>query len=169
MLHVSTRGEAPALSFSDALLTGLARDGGLYLPQSWPTLDKAEIAGFAGQPYATVAERILGALSDGDVEPQALGRMIHEAYATFRHPAVCPLTQIGDNLFVETPASGAPQDSVAATDGYGDLQQSQLEQANVEAVTEISNLISAQRAYEMNSKVITTADEMASTISKGMR
>lgn len=100
MLHVSTRGEAPALSFSDALLTGLARDGGLYLPQSWPTLSTTEIAGFAGKPYTAVAERVLGALSDGDIESGALSGMIQKAYAGFRHPAVCPLTQIGDNLFV---------------------------------------------------------------------
>jgi len=100
VLHVSTRGEAPALSFSDALLTGLARDGGLYLPQSWPTLSATEIAGFAGRPYTAVAERVLGMLSDGDVETGALSGMIHEAYAGFRHPAICPLTQIGDNLFV---------------------------------------------------------------------
>jgi len=100
VLHVSTRGEAPALSFSDALLTGLARDGGLYLPQSWPTLSATEIAGFAGKPYTAVAERVLGALTDGDVQSGALSGMIREAYAGFRHPAVCPLTQIGDNLFV---------------------------------------------------------------------
>jgi len=100
VLHVSTRGEAPALSFSDALLTGLARDGGLYLPQSWPKLSAAEIAGFAGKPYTAVAERVLGALADGDIESGALSDMIHQAYAGFRHPAVCPLTQIGDNLFV---------------------------------------------------------------------
>lgn len=100
MLHISTRGEAPALSFSDALLTGLARDGGLYLPQSWPTLSAPEIAGFAGKPYTVVAERVLGALTDGDIESGALSGMIHQAYAGFRHPAVCPLTQIGDNLFV---------------------------------------------------------------------
>jgi threonine synthase len=100
VLHVSTRGEAPALSFTDALLAGLARDGGLYLPQSWPRFDADTISGFAGQPYARVAERVVGALSDGDVDAKALGPMIHEAYATFRHPAVCPLTQIGDNLFV---------------------------------------------------------------------
>jgi len=100
VLHVSTRGEAPALSFSDALLTGLARDGGLYLPQSWPALTTTEIAGFAGRPYTAVAERVLGALSDGDIESGALSGMIQQAYAGFRHPAVCPLTQIGDNLFV---------------------------------------------------------------------
>jgi flagellar basal-body rod protein FlgG len=63
-------------------------------------------------------------------------------------------------LFTETPASGPPQDGLASVDGFGDLQQSTLEQANVEAVTEISNLIAAQRAYEMNSKVITAADQM---------
>ena len=100
MLHVSTRGEAPALSFSDALLTGLARDGGLYLPQSWPTLSATEIAAFAGKPYTAVAERVLGALTDGDIESATLSGMIRDAYAGFRHPAVCPLTQIGDNLFV---------------------------------------------------------------------
>jgi threonine synthase len=100
VLHVSTRGEAPALSFSDALLTGLARDCGLYLPQSWPKLSTTEIAGFAGKPYTAVAERVLGALADGDIESGALSGMIHQAYAGFRHPAVCPLTQIGDNLFV---------------------------------------------------------------------
>lgn len=100
MLHVSTRGEAPALSFSDALLAGLARDGGLYVPKTWPALPQAEIAGFSGKPYPAVAERVIGALSDGDIESKALGAMIGEAYASFRHPAVCPLVQLGDNLFL---------------------------------------------------------------------
>ena len=76
---------------------------------------------------------------------------------------------IGDNLFVETPASGTPQDGVPNTDGYGDVQQGNLEQANVEAVTEISDLIAAQRAYEMNGKVITAADQMLSATSNLMR
>jgi flagellar basal-body rod protein FlgG len=70
------------------------------------------------------------------------------------------LQPIGDNLFVETPASGAPQDGIPNTDGMGNLQQSNLEQANVDAVVEISDLISAQRAYEMNSKIITATDQM---------
>ncbi|MFL6828106.1 MAG: flagellar basal-body rod protein FlgG [Bradyrhizobium sp.] len=70
------------------------------------------------------------------------------------------LQPIGDNLFTETPASGAPQDGIANTDGFGDLQQSNLEQANVEVVSEISDLIAAQRAYEMNAKVISAADQM---------
>ena len=71
----------------------------------------------------------------------------------------------GDNLFTATPASGTPQDGQAGTDGVGTLLQGSLEQSNVEAVTEISNLIAAQRAYEMNSKVITAADEMLKTTS----
>lgn len=99
MLHVSTRGEAPAIGFTEALLTGLARDGGLYVPQSWPTLSRDTIAGFAGRRYADVAKTVLRALVD-DVPAPDLDRMIEEAYATFRHPAVCPLTQLGDNLFV---------------------------------------------------------------------
>jgi flagellar basal-body rod protein FlgG len=72
-------------------------------------------------------------------------------------------------LFVETPASGQPQDGVPNTDGMGDLQQGSLEQANVEAVTEISDLIAAQRAYEMNGKVISAADQMLSATSNLMR
>jgi flagellar basal-body rod protein FlgG len=79
------------------------------------------------------------------------------------------LQAIGDNLFVETPASGTPQDGVPNTDGYGDLQQGNLEQANVEAVTEITDLIAAQRAYEMNGKVITAADQMQQSTSNLMR
>ena len=75
------------------------------------------------------------------------------------------LQPIGDNLFTETPASGPPQDGIANTDGYGDMQQSNLEQANVEVVSEISDLIAAQRAYEMNAKVISAADQMLQTTS----
>ncbi|HWP26077.1 MAG TPA: flagellar basal-body rod protein FlgG [Xanthobacteraceae bacterium] len=79
------------------------------------------------------------------------------------------LQPIGDNLFVETPASGPPQDGNPGTDGFGDLLQSNLEQANVEVVSEISDLIAAQRAYEMNAKVIAAADQMLSATSNMMR
>ena len=79
------------------------------------------------------------------------------------------LQPIGDNLFLETPASGTPQDGQANTDGFGDLQQGNLEQANVEAVTEISDLIAAQRAYEMNAKVISAADQMLQSTSAMIR
>ena len=100
MLHVSTRGEAPAIGFSDAMLAGLARDGGLYVPQAWPALNEETIAGFAGRTYAEVAKTVLGALIDGDIPAPDLDRMIEDAYASFRHPAVCPVVQVGDNLFV---------------------------------------------------------------------
>ena len=78
-------------------------------------------------------------------------------------------TIIGDNLFLETPASGTPQNGTPNTDGFGDLQQGNLEMANVEAVKEISDLIAAQRAYEMNAKVITASNEMLSATANLMR
>jgi len=79
------------------------------------------------------------------------------------------LQAIGDNLFIETPASGNPVNGQPNVDGFGNLQQGNLEQANVEAVNEISDLIAAQRAYEMNGKVITAADQMLSSTSNLMR
>jgi len=79
------------------------------------------------------------------------------------------LQPIGDNLYVETPASGTPNDGVPGVDGIGDLLQGNLEQANVEAVTEISDLIAAQRAYEMNAKVISATDQMEQSTSNLMR
>ncbi|HUZ33822.1 MAG TPA: flagellar basal-body rod protein FlgG [Xanthobacteraceae bacterium] len=75
----------------------------------------------------------------------------------------------GSNLFVATPASGTPQNGLPGLNNAGTLLQGSLEQSNVSAVTEISNLIAAQRAYEMNSKVITAADEMLQTTSQLMR
>ena len=74
MLHVSTRGEAPALGFTDALLTGLARDGGLYVPEAWPSLERETIRGFAGRPYAEVAKAVLGPLVGGEIGDADLRR-----------------------------------------------------------------------------------------------
>jgi threonine synthase len=99
MRHISTRGEAPELGFSDALLAGLARDGGLYWPVAMPAMSADAIASLAGHSYADVAKRIIAPFAD-DVAPDAFATMVDAAYATFRHPATCPLTQIGDNLFV---------------------------------------------------------------------
>lgn len=73
------------------------------------------------------------------------------------------LEAIGDNLYLETDASGAPDTSNPGDESYGTVQQYFLEMANVDAVTEIADLISAQRAYEMNSQIIQAADEMYST------
>ncbi len=79
------------------------------------------------------------------------------------------LNSIGDNLFQETTASGTPIDGTPSAEGFGNLLQNYLEDANVNAVTEISGLIAAQRAYEMNSKVITAADQMLSSTSQMFR
>jgi threonine synthase len=98
--YVSTRGEAPALGFRDVVLAGLARDGGLYVPENFPALSAAEIAGLAGRPYAEVAYRVVSRFSGGEIPDAALRRMIDEAYRGFRHAAVTPLVQIAPNHFL---------------------------------------------------------------------
>lgn len=100
MLHISTRGEAPAIGFSEALLTGLARDSGLYVPQEWPQITHDAIRSFAGQSYADVAKQVLGTLIGQDIAAADLGRMVDNAYVGFRHKAICPLVQLDDNLFL---------------------------------------------------------------------
>ena len=100
MRYVSTRGEAPALNFVDVTLAGLARDGGLYVPETWPTLSPDAIAALAGRPYAEVAVEVIAPFVGDAISRADLSRMAHEAYGTFRHPAVTPLVQIADNNFV---------------------------------------------------------------------
>ncbi|EJW09679.1 Flagellar basal-body rod protein FlgG [Rhodovulum sp. PH10] len=94
----------------------------------------------------------------GNTTPQVLGTLTLTRFVN-----KAGLQPVGDNLFTETVASGAPQDGQATVDGLGDIQQRNLEQSNVESVTEISDLIAAQRAYEMNAKVITATDQMLQT------
>jgi threonine synthase len=98
--YISTRGTAPALSFTDALLAGLAQDGGLYLPDSYPRFSPQEIAAFAGRPYAEVAAAIIRPFTGGLIEPGVLEAMLEAAYARFDHVAVTPVSQIDDNLFL---------------------------------------------------------------------
>jgi threonine synthase len=98
--YVSTRGEAPVLGFCDVMLTGLARDGGLYVPETWPQLSPKTIAGFFGRPYWEVAVDLIRPFAGGEIADADLGRMANEAYATFRHPAVVPLDQIGPHQFL---------------------------------------------------------------------
>src|SRR5438045_5176870 len=98
--YISTRGEAPVLGFCDVMLTGLARDGGLYVPEVWPQLSAETIAGFFGRPYWEVAVDVIKPFAAGEISDADLGRMANEAYATFRHPAVVPLDQIGPNQFL---------------------------------------------------------------------
>ena len=100
MRYVSTRGQAPAVGFVDAVLGGLAPDGGLYVPAAWPQIAPEEIAGFAGKPYAHVAARVIGAFADGEIAPADLKDMCEEAYATFTHMAVAPLTQLSPGVFL---------------------------------------------------------------------
>lgn len=100
MRYISTRGEAPILTFSDALLAGLARDGGLYLPETWPTFTPEAIAALSGQSYQAIAQAVLDPFVDETITPGALARMIEEAYSTFRHPAVTPLVQTGSSEWV---------------------------------------------------------------------
>lgn len=97
---------------------------------------------------------------DGEAEPQAVGRI---TLANFVNEA--GLEALGDNLFRATDASGAAIDGFPGDAGFATLRQGYVEGSNVDSVTEITSLISAQRAYEMNSKVISTADEMGRTIS----
>jgi flagellar basal-body rod protein FlgG len=95
----------------------------------------------------------------GATQPTVLGQITMTRFIN-----KAGLLPIGDNMFTETPASGTPQDGLAQTDGMGDLQQGNLEQANVEPVKEIADLIASQRAYEMNSKVISATDQMLQSV-----
>jgi threonine synthase len=98
--YVSTRGQAPVLGFSDVLLAGLARDGGLYVPESWPRLSTDEIADFVGRTYSEVAVSVMRPFIGGEITDHALMRMCNDAYATFTDAAVAPLRQIGHEEWV---------------------------------------------------------------------
>jgi len=98
--YVSTRGSAPSLGFSDALLAGLARDGGLYVPSEWPTMKKKEIRALRGKSYQDIAFEVLYRFTGGEIPEKDFRSMIDDAYATFRHPAVAPLVQTGPNSFI---------------------------------------------------------------------
>jgi flagellar basal-body rod protein FlgG len=97
---------------------------------------------------------------DGQVEPLNVGQL---QMAIFANPA--GLEAVGGNNFLETPASGDAITGTPQAEGFGEIKQGMLETSNVNIVSEITNLISAQRAYEMNSKVITTTDEMMRSVS----
>ena len=100
MRYVSTRGEAPPLGFMDVTLAGLARDGGLYVPENWPRLSAETIASFAGKPYAEVAVEVIRPFVGDTISEAELSRLAREAYGTFRHPAVVPVAQFGAGTFL---------------------------------------------------------------------
>jgi len=98
--YISTRGEAPELSFEGAALAGLARDGGLYVPKTWPEIGKTAIQDLSGLPYAQAAVRVLKPFVAGSLSDAELAEFCTSAYATFDTPDVAPLKQIGDNDWV---------------------------------------------------------------------
>lgn len=131
-------------------------DGYLVQPQITVPDNAVEVVvNETGQVFARI---------DGQTDLQELGQL---SLATFANEA--GLSPLGDNLFKETVASGPPNVGIPGDPGYATVEQGYLENSNVDPVKEITELISAQRAYEMNSKVIQAADEMAAVISKNIR
>ncbi|WP_312160201.1 threonine synthase [Phenylobacterium sp.] len=100
MRYVSTRGQAPSVGFVDAVLAGLAPDGGLYVPEAWPEFTRDEIAAFAGRPYAEVASAVLAKFVGEEIDRATLAEMCAEAYASFTHAAVVPVRQIAAGGFI---------------------------------------------------------------------
>ena len=100
MRYISTRGDAPVLSFEEAMLTGLARDGGLYLPETWPTMTEAEIADLAGRSFEEVAFRVMKPFIGDAFTDEEFRGIIDRAYGSFGHALRCPLVQIGPERWV---------------------------------------------------------------------
>lgn len=97
MRYVSTRGQAPVVDFADALLAGLARDGGLYVPESWPALAADEIRALSGVPYAEAAYRVTRPFVGDSIPDAAYRAIIEDTYARFDHAATAPLVQLAPN------------------------------------------------------------------------
>lgn len=100
MRYISTRGLAPTLGFSDVLLAGLANDGGLYVPETWPATPSRDIAALAGLPYAEAARRIIQPYIGDEIAESDLDRMCRTAYAKFDRPEVAPLTRLAPDRYV---------------------------------------------------------------------
>lgn len=148
--------------------TGYTRDGSFDRSADGLLVN---VNGYMVQPGITVpqnanslsisADGIVQAFVGTDSAPTQLGQV-----QLYRFVNKAGLESIGDNNFVETAASGTPQGGVAGQEGFGRIMQGYLEEANVNPVTEIADLIAAQRAYEMNARVISGADEMLSSVSQ---
>ncbi len=100
MKYISTRGQAPALSFSDVLLAGLAEDGGLYVPETLPTFSQEEIASWAGLPYNDLAFNVIKPFVADCISEADLKRMVDDTYAVFDHSGVAPLVQLRPNEWI---------------------------------------------------------------------
>jgi threonine synthase len=100
MKYISTRGQAPALNFEQVLLTGLAPDGGLYVPETLPQFSQQEIASWAGLSYTELAFKIIQPFVDDSIPADDLKAIIDETYIEFRHPSIAPLVQLDKNEWV---------------------------------------------------------------------
>jgi len=100
MKYISTRGNAPELTFEEVLLTGLAVDGGLYVPKEVPTFSKEEIESWRDLPYAELAHKVIYPFVEGSVDSDALATILSEVYGGFGHKAVAPLQQLDHNEYV---------------------------------------------------------------------
>lgn len=100
MKYISTRGEAPALNFEEVVLTGLATDGGLYIPETLPTFSQEEIASWVGLSYEELAFKVISPFVDGELNDDDLKAIINKSYSTFRHDAIAPLVQTGHNEWI---------------------------------------------------------------------
>jgi len=133
-------------------LDGLLIESAITVPQNTSDV----VINQAGEVFAIV--------DGGDAQPQALGQI---TLVNFTNEV--GLRPVGGNLFVQTEASGAPIEGAPGDEGFGVLRQGYLEESNVDSVKEMTELIAAQRAYEMNSKVIQAADDMLGTVTRGIR
>ena len=100
MKYLSTRGSAPVLGFDDVLLTGLARDGGLYVPEEWPQFSADDIRALRGLSYAEVATRVMLPFIGDAIPEDDFAQMVEDTYAVFGHPGVAPLKQMGTDTWV---------------------------------------------------------------------
>ncbi len=99
MRYVSTRGQAPSLDFAGVLLAGLAEDGGLFMPESWPRFSAADWRAMRGLSYPELAARVMAPFTAGAIDHETLLGLAREAYAGFGHPATAPLVQIDREMF----------------------------------------------------------------------
>jgi len=100
MKYVSTRGKAPDLNFEEAMLTGLARDGGLYVPEEYPLLSAQQISSFSTKSYEEVAFEIMKPFIGDTFSDDEFKRIIKSAYSGFSHRAKCPMVQLSENHFL---------------------------------------------------------------------
>ena len=137
---------------------GLAADGTIVTADGYTVHPGLQIPPAATSVTVNTSGQVQVALS-GQTAPQTIGQL---QLAVF--PNEVGLDATGDNLFLQTAASGAPVTGNPSSTGFGSVMQGFIETSNVNVVTEITNLITAQRAYEMNSRVITTSNDMLSTL-----